>query len=52
VLDVKHSKAWNAEAIAPAVEEDPARARAIAEGALIRLACGARCFERYRAHLW
>jgi hypothetical protein len=23
---------------------------AIAEGALIRLACGERCFERYRAH--
>jgi hypothetical protein len=52
VLDVKHSKAWNAEAIAPAVAEDPARACAIAEGALIRLTCGARCFERYRAHLW
>jgi Iron-containing redox enzyme len=52
VLDVKHSAAWNAEAIAPAVAEDPARARAIAEGALIRLHCGARCFERYRRHLW
>jgi hypothetical protein len=52
VLDVKHSVAWNTEAIAPAVEEDPSRARAIAEGALIRLDCGARCFERYRHHLW
>ena len=52
VLDVKHSEAWNAEAIAPAVAEDPRRARAIAEGALIRLHCGARCFERYRRHLW
>ena len=52
VLDVKHSKAWNAEAIAPAVAEDPARAVAIAEGALIRLQCGARCFERYRRELW
>jgi heme oxygenase-like protein len=52
VLDVKHSAAWNAEAIAPAVEEDPRRARAIAEGALIRLSCGARCFERYRRELW
>jgi pyrroloquinoline quinone (PQQ) biosynthesis protein C len=51
-LDVKHSAAWNAEAIAPAVEEDPRRARAIAEGALIRLHCGARCFERYRLELW
>ena len=52
VLDIKHSEAWIAEAIAPAVEEDPRRARAIAEGALIRLNCGARCFERYRSHLW
>ena len=51
VLDVKHSAAWNAEAIAPAVDEVPARARAIAEGALIRLHCGARCFERYRGDL-
>ncbi len=52
VLDVKHSEAWNREALAPLVEEDPRRARAIAEGALIRLHCGARCFERYRAELW
>ena len=51
-LDVKHSAAWNAEAIAPAVAEDPERAWAIAEGALIRLQCGARCFQRYRRHLW
>lgn len=51
-LDVKHSEAWNAEAIEPAVAEDPQRARAIAEGALIRLRCGARCFERYRRDLW
>jgi len=51
-LDVKHSAAWNAEAIAPAVAEDPRRAQAIAEGALIRLTCGARCFERYRSELW
>lgn len=52
VLDVKHSEAWNAEAIVPAVTEDPRRAHAIAEGALIRLTCGARCFERYRRELW
>jgi len=49
-LDVKHSADWNREAIAPAVAEDPRRAVAMAEGALIRLTCGARCFERYRAH--
>ena len=51
-LDVKHSLAWNEETIMPAVAEDPRRARAIAEGALIRLNCGARCFERYRRDLW
>lgn len=50
VLDVKHSIAWNREAIRPAVEEDPRRATAMAEGALMRLTCGERCFERYRAH--
>ena len=52
VLDVKHSEDWNREAIRPAVEEDPARATAMAEGALIRLKCGERCFEAYRANLW
>lgn len=52
VLDVKHSEAWNREALYPVVKEEPRRAIAIAEGALIRLACGARCFDRYRAHLW
>lgn len=48
-LDVKHSEAWNREVLAPLVEADPAAATAIAEGALMRLASGARCFERYRA---
>ena len=52
VLDVKHSEAWNREVIAPLVAEDPRRATAMAEGALIRLHCGARCFERYRQALW
>lgn len=52
VLDVKHSEDWNREALRPLVEADPARATAIAEGALIRLRCGERCFERYRAELW
>lgn len=51
-LDVKHSLAWNEEALLPAVAKDPRRARAIAEGALIRLNCGARSFERYRRELW
>ncbi|AQR74133.1 iron-containing redox enzyme family protein [Sphingomonas sp. LM7] len=52
VLDIKHSIDWNREAIRPAVEEDPRRATAMAQGALIRLKCGARCFEAYRARLW
>jgi hypothetical protein len=48
VLDVKHSEAWNAEVLLPLVSEDPRRAQAIGEGALMRLWHGARCFERYR----
>ncbi|MET0246694.1 MAG: iron-containing redox enzyme family protein [Sphingomonas sp.] len=52
VLDVKHSEDWNRDAIRPAVAEDPRRATAMAEGALIRLRCGARCFDRYRTELW
>jgi hypothetical protein len=52
VLDVKHSEEWNKEALRPLVEEDPRRATAIAEGALMRLVCGERCFARYRAELW
>ena len=51
-LDVRHSADWNAKVIAPLVAEDPRRATAMAEGALIRLQAGARCFERYRAELW
>ena len=50
-LDIKHSEEWNKEAIVPLVSEDPRRATAMAEGALMRLYCGARCFERYRAEL-
>ena len=49
-LDIKHSKAWNHEVLRSLVAADPAVARPIAEGALMRLACGARCFERYRRH--
>lgn len=48
-LDVKHSEAWNREVLIPLVTADPAAATAIAEGALMRLASGARCFGRYRA---
>ena len=52
VIDVKHSETWNAEAIRPLVEADPDCARHIAEGAVIRLTWGARCFDAYRQHLW
>jgi len=48
VLDVKHSAAWNSEALHPLVTENPDFAPAIAEGALMRLECGAACFRRYR----
>lgn len=48
VLDVKHSLAWNSQAIMPLVMADPRAASAIAEGALMRLQCGARCFDRYK----
>ena len=48
VLDIKHSAAWNADAIHPLVTARPEVARAIAEGALMRLECGAACFARYR----
>jgi hypothetical protein len=52
VLDVKHSADWNENALRPLISEDPRRATAIAEGALIRLVCGGRCFDRYRSELW
>ncbi len=47
-LDVQHSLAWNTEVIRPLVAADPRCARAIAEGAVLRLAAGARCFDCYR----
>ncbi|MFL6796736.1 MAG: iron-containing redox enzyme family protein [Xanthobacteraceae bacterium] len=48
VLDVKHSEAWNREVLRSLVAEDPRRAQAIGEGAVLRLWHGARCFECYR----
>lgn len=50
-LDVKHSAAWNAEVLGPVVRDEPRAAQAIAEGALLRLEAGRRCFERYRREL-
>ncbi len=51
VLDIKHSEAWNAEVFLPLVDARPETATALAEGALMRLQAGARCFARYRAEL-
>lgn len=48
VLDVKHSEAWNRQVLRPLVAEDPRRAQAVGEGAVMRLWHGARTFERYR----
>ena len=50
-LDLKHSAAWNAEVLHPIVAAQPEAATAIAEGALLRLHAGARCFVRYRREL-
>lgn len=50
-LDIKHSEAWNREVLRSLVAADPANARPLAEGALLRLEAGARCFERYRREL-
>ncbi len=47
-LDIRHSREWNVEIIAPLVAADPATARPIAEGALMRLRAGERCFASYR----
>jgi hypothetical protein len=51
-LDVQHSQAWNQEALRPLVRDNPDCAPLLAEGALMRLICGQRCFEAYRAALW
>lgn len=47
-VDIRHSLEWNKEVIRPLVEQDNQVARFIAEGALLRLYAGARCFRRYR----
>lgn len=52
VLDIRHAQDWIANVLVPLVSEDPARAVWLAEGALMRLTCGERCFDTYRSHLW
>jgi hypothetical protein len=49
-LDVRHSLKWNDEVLHSLVQSNPRAARPIAEGALMRLASGARCFQCYREH--
>jgi hypothetical protein len=51
VLDVKHSADWNEEALKPLMRENASLGRWLAEGALMRLECGRRCFEAYRGAL-
>lgn len=51
-VDIRHSAAWNAEIVEPLVRSDPRLAQPMAEGALMRLNAGLRCFERYRAEMW
>jgi hypothetical protein len=50
-LDIKHSEAWNRDVLHPLVAANRELAPLIAEGALLRLEAGARCFLRYRAEL-
>lgn len=51
VLDVHPCESWTREVIRPLVQADPACARLIAEGALMRLVCGQRCFDCYADQL-
>jgi Iron-containing redox enzyme len=50
-LDIRHFEAWKREVIYPLVASEPEVASAIAEGALLQLRAGQRCFERYRQML-
>lgn len=50
-LDVRHSQTWIREVLMPLVDSDAHIAPLLAEGALMRLRAGARCFERYRVEL-
>lgn len=50
-LDIKHAEAWKREVLRPLVASDPQTAPLLAEGALMRLCAGERCFARYRHEL-
>jgi hypothetical protein len=51
-LDVEHSRTWNEEVLRPLAAEYPDCIPSLAEGAIMRLQAGARCFQAYRDHLW
>jgi hypothetical protein len=50
-VDLSHARTWRDEVLIPLVEARPDVAVHIAEGALMRLTAGQRCFERYRREL-
>lgn len=50
-LDKQHAEAWNREVLKSLARSHPHTIRAMAEGALLRLHAGARCFARYRREL-
>ena len=50
-LDVSHAACWLREVIRPMVDTNMDGARAMAEGALMRLLCGKQCFDRYSLFL-
>lgn len=47
-LDIEHARRWNEEVLGPIVASDPRTAHLLAQGAIMRLEAGRRCFERYR----
>lgn len=51
-LDVEHSRTWNEEVLRPLAAGRPEVIRSLAEGAVMRLRAGERCFRAYREHLW
>jgi hypothetical protein len=52
ILDVKHADDWIANVLRPLVAERPDCRQSLAEGALMRLVLGERCFDAYREQLW
>lgn len=46
-LDISHGRAWISEVIGTLAADDPSSQPFLAEGALMRLTCGERCFDRY-----